>query len=82
MMSGTTFPMNRSTVNHLPKYLMLASPLAGGRLSLSAGQMLDQVHDRPSVPMTVRHRPPRSLDPMGRKDDLAHAHGSDAERRY
>jgi hypothetical protein len=36
----------------------------------------------PSVPMTVRHRPPWSLDPMGRKDDLAHAHGSDAERRY
>ena len=25
---------------------------------------------------------PWSLDPMGRKDDLAHAHGSDAERRY
>ena len=36
----------------------------------------------PSVPMTVRHGPPWSLDPMGRKDDLAHAHGSDAERRY
>ena len=36
----------------------------------------------PSVPMTMRHGPPWSLDPMGRKDDLAHAHGSDAERRY
>ncbi len=28
----------------------------------------------PSVPMTVRQRPPGSLDPQARKDPLIHAH--------
>ena len=43
------------------------------------GQALDVT---PSVPTRVRHRPPRSLDSTGWKDDLTHAYGSDAERRY
>ena len=29
------------------------------------------------MPTTVRHRPPGSLDPEGRKDHLAHAHAPD-----
>ena len=44
---------------------------------------IDKVHDEDvRVPTRVRHRSPRSLGPTGWKDDLNHAHGSDAERRY
>ncbi len=35
----------------------------------------------PSVPMTMRHRPPGSLALRLLKDDLAHAHDPDPDRR-
>ncbi len=35
----------------------------------------------PSVPMTMRHRLPGSLALRVLKDDLAHAHGPDPDRR-
>ena len=50
----------------------------GGRVATGEGFWFGP----PSVPTRVRHRPPRSLDPTGWKDDLTHVHGSDAERRY
>jgi len=42
-----------------------------------AGKM-DEV---PSVPMMMRHRPPGSLALRVLKDDLAHAHDPDPDRR-
>ncbi len=35
----------------------------------------------PSVPMTMRHRPPGSLALRVLKDDLAHAHDPDPDQR-
>jgi hypothetical protein len=39
------------------------------------------LHEAPSVPMTMRHRPPGSLALRVLKDDLAHAHDPDPDQR-
>ncbi len=56
----------------------------GGDEDLACAAMLhDTIEDcgaAPSVPMTMRHRPPGSLALRVLKDDLSHAHDTDPDR--
>ncbi len=59
------------------RVLTLAGEDCSGFLTTAAlGQLAS-----PSVPMTMRHRPPGSLALRVLKDDLAHAHDPDPDQR-